>query len=199
MRRVRLIGSASVLTLVAVLAVGSASATPEGTASTAVRICGAGDLRPGWGPVAGTAGTEGAALRFTNVSARACAVRGYLTLWRLNAAKRVMTTRVHRGGSLNGVFPDPGPSRIVLRPGKKTSAEITWRDTSTSGQACRRSFYLRVTLPRESAHLLARTGRSSGPGLNNAISACGGHLTLTALQRGAKPAKPGPITPPSVG
>jgi hypothetical protein len=176
----------AVITMCAVVAAPATTAWPS---AGMARSCGVDDLRASWGPVAGTAGTEAAALSLTNISSTTCVMRGYLGLRRLSAARQVMTTHVQHRGSLNGVFPDPGARRIVLAPGKPTSAEITWRDNSTSGSVCRRSFYLRLTLPSRPARLTVRTGSAHGPGRSNAISACGGDLTLTALQPGPRPAK----------
>jgi hypothetical protein len=158
------------------------------------RRCGASDLRGRWGAVAGTAGSEMATLTLTNIDDLPCVLDGYVRLRRLGADHQPIVTQVHRGGSDNGVFPDPGPRRIVLAVDHSAVAQLSWGDNPVQraghpADACRSSFYLVVSPPGQGATLTIKTGDRHGPARSNRVDACGGDLTVTAMQPGPRPAK----------
>jgi hypothetical protein len=156
--------------------------------------CTASDLRGSWGAVGATAGTEAATLTLTSIDDLPCVLDGYVTTRRLDADHQPMPTHVHHRGSYNSVFPDLGPRHIILDLAGEASTELSWANLTPTrhGRAietCRPSQYLTVDPPNQSMGLTVRTGRRHGPGRANRIYACGGELTLTAMQPGPKPAK----------
>jgi hypothetical protein len=136
-----------------------------------------------------------APVRLTNISSRPCRIGGYLTITRLSSTGRRFATHVAHRGSYNEVFPDPGTHRFILRPAAVAAAMVSWADnpvTTLGGrplESCRPSDLLRVRLPGERHSVTMQTGRSHGPQQANRISACGGQLTLTAIQDRRNPAK----------
>jgi hypothetical protein len=168
----------SLLTLaVAGSSVGAASAQPAGAASAGVSRCHVSALRVHHGPTDGAAGTIGVAIVFRNISKRTCELKGYPGGQRLNKHRHAMQTTVVRGGST--VYNDPGPRRVVLRPGQRASFGLAWSDVPTNNGACTTSTYLEVTPPNDFHHKTIKL----------AIEACDhGTLDVTAVQRGRSPA-----------
>jgi hypothetical protein len=174
---------------------GSPAASPSVTAGRSRPVvtrrasrCTRHQLAVSFGPVGAASGVESARVRLTNVSARPCRLAGYLTVQRLTSFGSPVATRVVHAGSSTGVFPDPGTHRFTVRPGASASALLGWGDnpgTSVSGRPakpCRASNLLRVRLPDRNRGVIIATGKPSGPLAANRINACGGRLTLTALQ-----------------
>jgi hypothetical protein len=99
----------------------------------------------------GGVGHFGAFFVLTNRGKAACTVKGYLSLRLLNAKHAPMPTSVGHGPTyLNGK--DPGPRRIVLRPGGHTRAWVEWSDVPSGNEpttrACEpQSAFIRVTPP----------------------------------------------------
>jgi hypothetical protein len=173
-----------------------------GAAPSALRVvdgrtskCTAAQIGLSFGSVGGTAGTEMAPVRLTNISSLPCRIGGYLSISRLSFTGGQVPTHVSHRGSFNGVFPDPGPHRFTLRPASVASAMVSWIDnpvTTLGGRAlesCRVSYLLRIRLPGQRSSRMLRTGRLHGAQQANRIAACGGSLTLTAIQDRRDPAK----------
>jgi hypothetical protein len=127
-------------------------------------------------------GSAGTTLTLTNTSGHGCTMLGYVGLLRLNHSRQPMATTLQRRRSM--IYRDPGPHPVTLAPGATASAGIGWGDNPAGNEterSCRRSRYLEVTPPDETSHLVVRTPP---------ISACGGYLSVTAMQLGSKPAGP---------
>ncbi len=151
----------------------AASARPAG----ATPRCHLGQLHVHHGRVGAAAGTVGTAIVFHNIGRRTCELTGYPGALRLNRHRHGMQTTVVRGGST--IYNDPGPKRIVLRPGHRASFGLAWSDVTTGNSACRTSTFLEVTPPNAFHH---RTIRLQ-------IDACNhGTLDATAVQKGRSPA-----------
>ena len=145
--------------------------------SAAVPRCHIGALAVHHGGVDGAAGTIGTAIVFRNTSRRTCELTGYPGGLRLNKHRHAMQTTVVRGGST--IYTDPGPKRVVLRPGHRASFGLAWSDVPTNDAACRTSTFLEVTPPDAFHHRTIRLP----------IDSCDhGTLHATAVQRGGSPA-----------
>jgi hypothetical protein len=155
----------------------AATAAGSSAGSAATPRCHIGQLSVHHGRVDGAAGTIGTAIVFRNVSSRTCELTGYPGGLRLNRHRHAMQTTVVRGGST--IYTDPGPNRVVLRPGHRASFGLAWSDVSTGNTACKTSTFLEVTPPNAFHH---RTIRLT-------IDACDhGALNATAVQKGSSPA-----------
>jgi hypothetical protein len=174
---------------------GSRAASPAATAGRSQPVvtrpaprCKRHQLAVSFGPVGAASGAESARLRLTNVSVRSCRLAGYLTVRRLTSSGDLLETRVVHADAGMGVFPDPGSHRFTLGPGAAASAMLGWGDnpaTTVSGRplvSCRPSYLLRVRLPGPNRGVIIATGKPKGASYDDRIEACGGRLTLTALQ-----------------
>lgn len=185
--------SASVMIALTVLPGCSSTATQSGKAprdsSTSthpgVHRCRARQLVASFRPIGAAAGAASAAIQLSNHSASECRLKGYVSVV-LQAADRVtLATHVIRGSVGEGVFPDPGPGPIDLKPHSSSVFGIGWDDNPVQAGSrrthCRPSYYLLVGLPGDQGRLDVPTGSSR---TQPPIRPCGGAVTITAIQRG---------------
>jgi Protein of unknown function (DUF4232) len=156
--------------------------TKASTGNAALGRCHTRDLAARTGDIGAALGSAGTTLTLTNTSSHGCTLYGYVGLVRLIHARQPMATTLRRGRST--IYSDPGPHRVTLAPGATASVGIGWGDNPVGNEterSCRRSRYLEITPPDETIHLVIRT---------QPIAACGGYLSVTAMQPGSKPAGP---------
>jgi hypothetical protein len=170
-----LVGSLVVLA-VGGASVGTAAAGPA--SSTTVGRCHISQLSVHHGASDGAAGTIGVPIVFRNTSSRTCELTGYPGALRLDKHHNSMRTTVVRGGST--IYPDPGPTRVVLAPGHRASVGLAWSDVTSTEGGCHTSTYLEVTPPNDFDHKTIKL----------ATDACDhGTLDVTAVQTGKTPAQ----------
>ncbi|WP_343976652.1 DUF4232 domain-containing protein, partial [Streptosporangium amethystogenes] len=86
-----------------------------------------------------------APLVFTNTSARACWVYGFVGLIMIDGSGDAMRTRTRRESVQ--------PRRITLRPGASAHARLHWSEVPGGSRSCPASARLMIIPPDEVAHL----------------------------------------------
>ncbi|MEV4745701.1 DUF4232 domain-containing protein [Streptosporangium amethystogenes subsp. fukuiense] len=97
------------------------------------------------GRVDAGAGQRYAPLVFTNTSARACWVYGFVGLIMIDGSGDAMRTRTRRESVQ--------PRRITLRPGASAHARLHWSEVPGGSRSCPASARLMIIPPDEVAHL----------------------------------------------
>ena len=158
----------------AALASQAASArTARPAASIATPRCTAKEMSAGLHGFQALVANRGFILTLTNTSNNSCSVDGYAGLKLKNAARRLLHSTTHRGGTYFAA--DPGPHLIVLSPGETTSADFAFgAGTGSSTDAV--ATYLLVAPPGTGRYLTVRI-----PGAPVRIHA--GRLFVTAMAR----------------
>ena len=164
---------------------------PAIAAATAAPRCTTRDVSVTTGPFGAAAGAGSTPVRFTNTSAHACTLKGYVGITFLSRHRQPRpTTAAHAG--VFSAFADPRPRVVRLEPRQVASAELGWDDNAVTKdgktQRCRAVGYLRVALPDGGGATTVRLGHGNhyGPYV---IGPCGGALWSSALQPGPDPKK----------
>ncbi len=112
-----------------------------------------------------------------NISGRTCSLRGYPGMSFHDESNAVLRGRVQRGSRY--LLTDPGPSRIVLAPGRAASFSLGWTGAVVEG--CVEATRVRITPPDERSAL----------GLRSTVTVCPRlPLVVSALVRGRGGAPP---------
>jgi hypothetical protein len=180
----------TMMTRMAVVAVGCAAALAGGTAALASQDTGSATARAA---ATGSAiprcvtehlsaglhgsqvglGNRGFILTLTNTGNTSCALFGYPGLGLENASHHALPSRTHWGSTY--FDPDPGRSLIVLSPGETASADVAY-GAGSGGPTDSVATYLEVTPPNGFRHLTVRI-----PGAPVRIDR--GRLFVTAMAR----------------
>lgn len=137
-------------------ALGSTTAAP-------VPRCHTPDLAVSLGRIAAGLGNVEVNVYLRNRSAHTCYVRGYAGFGLEDSGHGVQPSHVRRGSTYFQA--DPGPRRVVLRPGDRAVTNLAWTDNPFPGEPRRGnceplSAWLEVTPPDEHVPLLVRFGTS---------------------------------------
>ncbi len=163
-----------VVPLTVALALTAGLARASGTTGTP--RCHTPDLRVYLGRVGAAAGTYAGDLAFRNRSGHTCFVFGHPGLGLEDAHHRPLRSRVTWGSTV--ARRDPGPHRVLLRPGRAAFANLSGSDVQVRNERCVQPTWLAVTPPDEFSH---RHVPFKAPVCNH------GHLTVTALSRTRTP------------
>ena len=142
-----------------------------------VTRCRTGDLRASEGATDAAVGNRRTNYILTNVSGRSCSLRGYPGMSFHDDANAFLRERVQRGSRY--LVTDPGPTRIVLAPGRAASFSLGWTGDVVDG--CVEATRVRITPPDERSAL----------GLRSTVTVCPRlPLVVSALVRGREGAPP---------
>ena len=158
-------------TTAAATATGSVGAAAPG-ATTAARAgiaqCGTAGLSVALGRSDAAMSHAARVVVLTNTSGRTCAMEGYGGYGLYVQGSSTLVQNVTRGAGYFGN--DPGPTRLLLKPGGHAYAMIGWT-TPTAGTSCVQAVRLAVTPPNQTVSL--KVAFSAGVCSN-------GHLNSTA-------------------
>ena len=147
----------------------------------AAPTCQASQLAVAQGLSSGATGHIGIELRFRNVSAHSCTMKGYTTVVLLDGSRRPLLTVLHWGPG--GFFNNFNrPVRLVtLAPGGKAYLAMGWTHIPSPGQTCPLAPNLLILPPGASGALLLALGHSAPPAYGP-VDACGGQLAISAVE-----------------
>jgi hypothetical protein len=147
----------------------------------AAPTCQASQLAAAQGLSSGATGHIGIELRFRNVSAHPCTLKGYTTIVLLDGARRPLLTVLHWGPG--GFFNNFNrPVRLVtLAPGGYAYLAVGWTHIPSPGQTCPLAPNLLILPPGASSALLLAVGHSAPPAYGP-IDACGGQLAVSPIE-----------------
>jgi Protein of unknown function (DUF4232) len=157
-------------------------ALPLATASTTRFVpttrngCQAEELAIAPGNGNGAAGTAFSPIIFTNDSTNTCWLKGYPEVTLSNSAKSVDKDSVHMR---TGIYANPKPRLIVLRPSQVASIGISYTDEQIKSDVCRE--FKTVNVAWRADDLLWQVH------LSDMNFPCGSRFAVTAFERGALP------------
>lgn len=155
----------------------ASAATPKFVPTTG-NGCQAEELAVAPGSGNGAAGTAFMPIIFTNYSTNTCWLEGYPEVTLSNSAKDVDTNAVHMK---TGVYANPKPRLVVLRPSQVASIGISYTDEQIGSDVCRE--FKTVNIAWRADDLLWKVHLAS---MNYP---CGDRFAVTAFEKGALPAQ----------
>lgn len=152
------LATALLVTAALVLPPANAVASTQALASYASR-CRTSDLAVSLSPMGAATGNLEVNVFLRNVSKDSCFLIGYPRFGLQDPRHRPQPSHLIRGNTF--FRQDPGPRRVVLRPGSSAIVNLAWGDNASPGEPTRGqceplSAWLVVTPPNERRHLLAR-------------------------------------------
>ena len=111
-----------------------ASAATSSFVPTALNSCQEGELAIAVGHGNGAAGTAFLPIIFTNYSTNTCWLKGYPSVTFSNSAMDIDSHAIH---GRYGIYANPKPQLVVLRPSQVASIGVSYTDESVRSSVCR--------------------------------------------------------------
>lgn len=131
----------------------NASVAPTSDPPSDPAVCPAAGVTISAGVVEAAMGQRAVTLDLTNCGDAPYTVYGYPALELLDAEQRPVTVTTLVGPE--GAVPDPGPTELVLQPGHRAVAVLSWRNTVTDGAAVDAEYLTVAPAPGEEPQTLA--------------------------------------------